>query len=70
MGHNSVVSSHPKSTGIPWVDGLSTVPLDLGCHITKHLRTRHEKCQEYLVSMLVPLSFRYDKMLWILLMNG
>ena len=29
MGHNSVVSGHPKSTGIPRVDGLSTGPLDL-----------------------------------------
>ena len=26
------ISSHPKSTGIPRVDGLSTGPLDLGCH--------------------------------------
>ena len=33
MGHNSMVSSHPKSTGIPWVDGLSTGPPDLGCHM-------------------------------------
>ena len=32
MGHNSEVSSHPKSIGIPWVDGLSTGPPDLGCH--------------------------------------
>ena len=32
MGHNSVVSGHPKSTGIPQVDGLSTGPPDLGCH--------------------------------------
>ena len=39
MGHNSVVSGHPKSinnspdtTGIPWVDGLSTGPPDLGYH--------------------------------------
>ena len=32
MGHNSVVSGHPKSTGIPWVDGLSMGPLDLGRH--------------------------------------
>ena len=32
MGHNSVVSGHPKSTGIPQVDGLSMGPLDLGCH--------------------------------------
>ena len=32
MGHNNVVSGHPKSTGIPLVDGLSTEPLDLGRH--------------------------------------
>ena len=32
MGHNSVVSGHPKSTGIPQVDRLSTGPSDLGCH--------------------------------------
>ena len=32
MGHNSVVSGHPKSIGIPWVDGLSMRPLDLGHH--------------------------------------
>ena len=30
MGHNSVVSGHPKSTGIPQVDGLSTGPLGFG----------------------------------------
>ena len=33
MGHNSVVSGHPKSTGILRVDGLSTGPPDLGRHI-------------------------------------
>ena len=32
MGHNSVVSGHPKFTGIPRVDWLSTSPLDLGRH--------------------------------------
>ena len=32
MGHNSVVSGHPKSIGISRVDGLSTGPSDLGCH--------------------------------------
>ena len=32
MGHNSVVSSYLKSTGIQRVDGLSTGPPDLGCH--------------------------------------
>ena len=32
MGHNNVVSGHPKSTGISRVDGLSTGPPDLGCH--------------------------------------
>ena len=30
MGHNSVVSGQPKSTGIPQVDELSMGPLDLG----------------------------------------
>ena len=32
MGHNSVLSGHPKSIGIPRVDGLSMRPPDLGCH--------------------------------------
>ena len=32
MGHNSVVSGHPKSTGIPRVDRLSTGPPNLGFH--------------------------------------
>ena len=32
MGHNSVVSGHPKSIGIPRVHGLSTGPLNLGRH--------------------------------------
>ena len=32
MGHNSVVSGHSKSTGIPQVDRLSTEPPNLGCH--------------------------------------
>ena len=36
MGHNSVVSSHPKSIGIQRVDGLSMGPPDLGRH---NLRT-------------------------------
>ena len=31
MGHNSVVSGLPKSTGISQVDGLLTGPPDLGC---------------------------------------
>ena len=26
MGHNNVVSGYLKSTGISWVDGLSTGP--------------------------------------------
>ena len=33
MGHNSVISGQPKSTGIPRVDGLSTGPPDLGYYI-------------------------------------
>ena len=32
MGHNSVVSGHPKSTGIPYVDRLSTGTPNLGRH--------------------------------------
>ena len=32
MGHNNVVSGHPKSTGILLVDGLSTRPSELGHH--------------------------------------
>ena len=38
MGHNSVVSGHLKSTGIPRVDGLSTGPLDFGRHISTEER--------------------------------
>ena len=30
MGHNNVVSGHPKSTGIPRVDGLSTRSQEIG----------------------------------------
>ena len=30
MGHNSMVSGHPKSTGISSIDGLSMGPSDLG----------------------------------------
>ena len=32
MGHNSMVSGHLKSTGIPQVDELSMRPTDLGRH--------------------------------------
>ena len=32
MGHNNMVSGHPKFTGIPRVDGLSMGPSDLGRH--------------------------------------
>ena len=32
MGHNSVVSGHPKSTGISGVDRLLMGPSDSGCH--------------------------------------
>ena len=41
MGHNSMVSGHPKSTGIPRVDGLSTGPMDLRCHRVE-VGTRHD----------------------------
>ena len=30
MGHNSVILGHPKSTGIPRVNGLLTGPRDRG----------------------------------------
>ena len=42
MGHNSVVSGYPKSTGIPQVDGLSTRPPDLGRH-TGHMSTSQNR---------------------------
>ena len=32
MGHNTVVSGHLKSKGIPQVDELSTGPPNLGRH--------------------------------------
>ena len=32
MGHNSVVSGHLTSTGVPRVNGLSMGPSDLGHH--------------------------------------
>ena len=32
MGHNSVISSYPKSVGIPRVDRLSMGPPNFGCH--------------------------------------
>ena len=32
MGHNNVVSGHPKSKGISWVERLSTRLPDLGRH--------------------------------------
>ena len=35
MGHNSVVLGHPESIRIPRVDGLSTGPSDLGCHMVR-----------------------------------
>ena len=38
MGHNSVVSGHPKSTGILRVDRFLTGPPDLGCHNWRGLR--------------------------------
>ena len=44
MGHNSVISGHPKSTGIPQVDGLSMGPPDLGCYTScNHIQAN--KCE-------------------------
>ena len=41
MGHNSVVLGCSKSTGIPYVDELSTGPPDLGRHnlVSEHRLT-------------------------------
>ena len=39
MGHNSVVSGHPKSTRIPQVDELSTRTLDFGRHNVYHYKS-------------------------------
>ena len=41
MGHNNVVLGYPKSTGIMWVDGLSTGPLDLGRHNNTAILLNH-----------------------------
>ena len=37
-GTHSMVSGHPKSTGIQRVDGLSMGPSDLGCHMSSSMR--------------------------------
>ena len=39
MGLNGVVSGYPTSMNLPWVDGLSTDPQDLGCH--NHIQNTH-----------------------------
>ena len=36
MGHDSVVSGHPKSIGIPQVDGLSTRPPKIRASHVQH----------------------------------
>ena len=45
MEHNSVVLGHPKSTGIPQVDGLSTGPPDLGRHRYFGLERKENRVQ-------------------------
>ena len=35
MGHNSMVSGHLKSIKISQVNGLSTGPSNLGCHMIR-----------------------------------
>ena len=48
MGHSSVVSSHPKSTGILRIDVLSTGPPDLGRHnniLLRALKLNHSNLQ-------------------------
>ena len=58
-----MVSGHSKSIGIPWVDGLSTGPLDLGRHIGhsnpmegldegEKLRRRHRELNMLCVAVL------------------
>ena len=50
MGHNSVVSSHTKSTGIPWVDKLSTGPSDLGRHISHTNKASDDKKHKVVIN--------------------
>ena len=45
MGHNSVISGHPKSTGISRVDGLSMGPLDLG--VSQYVATDMAKVKKF-----------------------
>ena len=40
MGHNSVVSGHSKSIGIPRVDGLSKGPSNLGASHNEYVLRR------------------------------
>ena len=62
MGHNSVVSGQPKSTGIPRVDRLSMGPPNLGrhtffsnsCHLLSYLsRHRHLCCNRLDLANLI-----------------
>ena len=56
MGHNSVVSSYPKSIGIPWVDGLSTGPFGFGASQKNCGREREENGEKSKTSFDVPRS--------------
>ena len=57
MGHNSVVLGHPKSKGIPQVDGLSTGPPGFGHH-SRHVSVQY--CNVPLGTYcVVSLSFYY-----------
>ena len=46
MRHNSVVSGHLKSTGIPQVDRLSRGPQDLGRRILEPLSRQNKSCRD------------------------
>ena len=73
MGHNSVVSGHPKSTGILWVDGLSMGPPDLGCHTyALHLCTGHhvESSVSAWLGSTLCLVFDHGKSTLCLVFNG
>ena len=50
MGHNSVVSGYPKSTGILWVDRLSKGPPGIGA---SHLWWSFMRSKEALYMKLI-----------------
>ena len=62
MGHNSVASDHPKSTGIPRVDELLTGPPDLGRH---NLHIEHHPSTHMIATLDSSLDFSlFDDVHW------